>query len=36
MRKSHGIVEDVIVRIDNYYFMVEFLVVDMKIMKEIS
>ena len=36
VRKSHGIVEDVIVRIDGCYFMVDFLVVDMKITKELS
>ena len=34
--KPHGIVEDVIVRIEGCYFPVDFLVVDMKITKEIS
>ena len=36
MRKSHGLVEDVIVRIEDYYFPVDFLVVDMKMSKELS
>ena len=36
MRKPHGIVEDVIVRIEDYYFLVDFLVVDMKMTKELS
>ena len=36
VRKPHGIVEDVIVRIEGYYFLVDFLVVDMKITKELS
>ena len=30
VRKPHGLVEDVIVRIEDYYFLVDFLVVDMK------
>ena len=36
VRKPHGIVEDVIVRIEGCYFPVDFLVVDMKITKELS
>ena len=36
VRKPHGIVEDVIVRLENCYFLVDFLVVDIKITKELS
>ena len=36
VRKPHGIIEDVIVRIEGCYFSVDFLVVDMKITKELS
>ena len=36
VRKPHGIVEDVIVRIEGCYFPVDFLVVGMKITKELS
>ena len=36
VRKPHGIVEDVIVRIEGCYFPVDFLVADMKITKELS
>ena len=36
MRKPHGVVEDVIVRIEDCYFLVYFLVVDIKIIKELS
>ena len=36
VRKPHGFVEDVIVRIEDCYFMVDFLVVDMKMTKELS
>ena len=36
VRKTHGIVEDVIVRLENFYFLVDFLVVDIKITKELS
>ena len=36
IRKPHGIVKDVIVRIEGCYFPVDFLVVDMKITKELS
>ena len=35
-RKPHGLVEDVIVRIEDCYFPVDFLVVDMKMTKELS
>ena len=34
-RKPHGLVEDVIIRIEDYYFPVDFLVVDMKMTKEL-
>ena len=36
VKKPHGLVEDVIVRIEDCYFPVDFLVVDMKITKELS
>ena len=36
VRKPHGLVEDVIVRIKDYYFSVDFLVIDMKMSKELS
>ena len=36
VRKPHGLVEDVIVRVEDCYFSVEFLVVDMKMTKELS
>ena len=36
VRKAHDLVEDVIVRIEGCYFPVDFLVVDMKITKELS
>ena len=36
MRKPHAIVEGVIVKIEDYYFLVDFLIVDMKIIKELS
>ena len=36
VRKPHGLVEDVIVRIEDCYFPVDFLVVDMKITEELS
>ena len=35
-RKPHGLVEDVIVRIEDCYFPIDFLVVDMKMTKELS
>ena len=36
LRKPHVIVKDVIVRIEYCYFLVDFLVIDMKITKELS
>ena len=36
VRKRHGLVEDVIVWIEDCYFLVDFLVVDMKMTKELS
>ena len=36
VRKPHGLVEDVFVRIEYCYFSVDFLVVDMKMTKELS
>ena len=36
VRKPHGIVEDTIVRIEYCYFLVDFLVIDMKIIKKCS
>ena len=36
VRKPHGLVEDIIVRIEDCYFPVDFLVVDMKMTKELS
>ena len=36
LRKPHELVEDVIVRIEDCYFTVDFLVVDMKMSKELS
>ena len=36
IRKPHGLVEDVIVRIEDCYFLVDFLVVDMKMTKKLS
>ena len=36
VRKTHGLVENVIVRIEDCYFPVDFLVVNMKITKELS
>ena len=36
VRKPHGLVEDVIIRIEDCYFPVDFLVVDMKMTKELS
>ena len=35
-KKPHGIVEDVLVRIEGCYFPIDFLVVDIKITKELS
>ena len=36
LRKPHGLVEDVIVRIEDCYFPIEFLVVETKMTKELS
>ena len=36
MKKSHGVVEDVIFRIDDSYFLVDFIIIDMKNLKELS
>ena len=36
IRKPHGVVEDVIFRIEYFYFLVDFLVVDIKMIKELS
>ena len=36
IRKPHGVVENVIVRIEDCYFLVDFLVFDMKMTKEFS
>ena len=36
VRKPHGLVEDVIIRIEDCYFPVDFLLVDMKMTKELS
>ena len=36
VRKPHGVVEDFIVRIEDYYFLADFLVIDMKMTKELS
>ena len=36
VRKPHGLLEDVIVRIEDCYFPVDFLVVDMKMTKELT
>ena len=36
VRKPYNIVEDVILRIEDCYFLVDFLVVDMKMTKELN
>ena len=36
VRKPHVVVEDMIVRIEDFYFLMDFLVLDMKITKELS
>ena len=36
VRKLHGVVEDVTVRIEDCYFPIDFLIVDMKMAKELS
>ena len=35
-KKIHEIVEDVIIRIEDFFFLVDFLVIDMKMTKELS
>ena len=34
VRRPHGIVEDMIVKVENYYFLVDFIIVDMKNTKD--
>ena len=34
VRRPHGIAEDVIVKVENYYFLVDFTIVDMKSTKD--
>ena len=36
VRRPHGIVEDVIVKVENCYFPVDFIIVDMKSMKDFT
>ena len=36
VRRPHSIVEDVIVKVKNYYFLVDFIIVDMKSMKDFT
>ena len=36
VRRLHGVVEDVIVKVENCYFLVEFIIVDMKSMKDLT
>ena len=36
VRKPHGVVEDVMVRIEYCYFLVDFLVINMKMIRELS
>ena len=36
MRRPHDIAEDVIVKVGNYYFPVDFIIVDMKSMKDFT
>ena len=36
MRRTHGVVEDVIVKVENYYFLVDFIIVDMKSTKDLT
>ena len=36
MRQPHGVVEDVIVKIKNCYFLVDFIIVDMKSTKDLT
>ena len=36
MRRPHGIVEDVIIKVENYYFPVDFIIMDMKCTKDFT
>ena len=36
VRRSHGVVEDVIVKVENCYFPVDFIIVDMKSTKDFT
>ena len=36
MRQHHGVVEDVIVKVENCYFPVDFMIVDMKSTKDFT
>ena len=36
MRRPHGVVEDVIVKVENCYFPVDFIIVDMKSTKDFT
>ena len=36
VRRPHGVVEDVIVKVQNYYFPVDFIIVDMKSTKDLT
>ena len=36
MRRPHGVVEDVIVKVENCYFSVDFIIVDMKSTKDLT
>ena len=36
VRRPHGIVEDVIVKVEKFYFLVDFIIVDMKSMKDFT
>ena len=36
VRRHHGIVEDVLVKVENYYFLVDFIIMDMKSTKDFT
>ena len=36
VRRRHGVVEDVIVKVENYYFPVDFIIVDMKCTRDFT
>ena len=36
VRRPHGVVEDVIVKVENYYFLIDFIIVDMKSTKDLT